>query len=240
MAEGLRERKKQRTRQHISDVATQLFIERGFDQVTVAEIAAAAEVSKMTVFNYFPRKEDLYLDRYQETRDLLLGAVRGRPAGRSVVEAARDLLIDLVRRRHPLGGILEGLPTFWEVVKESPALGDRLRQQGQELAEELAGALAEEAGVPAHDPTMRTVAGTIVTTIGVIYREALRRLFDGEPVDKVHADQPRLIEEQFALLSAGLADFGRPTRSTTSTSSPGQRTGSTKARRSSAKTRHAK
>ncbi len=63
MAEGLRERKKRQTRQHISDVATGLFLERGFDAVTIAEVAEAADVSVNTVYNYFPAKEDLFLDR---------------------------------------------------------------------------------------------------------------------------------------------------------------------------------
>ena len=69
--QGLRERKKRATHQAISNVATGLFLERGFDEVTVAEIAEAANVAKMTVFNYFPRKEDLFFDREEEGRVLL-------------------------------------------------------------------------------------------------------------------------------------------------------------------------
>jgi AcrR family transcriptional regulator len=82
-ADGLRERKKRATRQAISDVATQLFTERGFDNVTVAEIAAAANVAKMTVFNYFARKEDLFFDREDESRELPRAALAGRPPGES-------------------------------------------------------------------------------------------------------------------------------------------------------------
>ncbi|MFD0582588.1 helix-turn-helix domain-containing protein [Dactylosporangium darangshiense] len=75
--QGLRERKKRETRRLISDVATMLFVERGFDAVTVAEIAARAGVAPKTVFNYFPRKEDLFLDRLEELSAMVTAAVRG-------------------------------------------------------------------------------------------------------------------------------------------------------------------
>ena len=84
---GLRERKKQATRLLISNVATGLFIQRGFEEVTVAEIAEAAGVSKMTVFNYFPRKEDLFLDRHADRLAELTEVVRSRPPGVSPCEA---------------------------------------------------------------------------------------------------------------------------------------------------------
>lgn len=81
MAEGLRERKKRQTRQYISDVATGLFLERGFEAVTVAEVADAANVSVNTVYNYFPAKEDLFLDRSKGVIDRLSRWVRGRRDG---------------------------------------------------------------------------------------------------------------------------------------------------------------
>src|SRR5579862_3458949 len=84
---GLRERKKQRTRQLIADTAWGLFSERGFDEVPVAEVAREAEVSEATVFNYFPTKEDLVFHRMEAFEDELLDAVRDRPEGESIVEA---------------------------------------------------------------------------------------------------------------------------------------------------------
>ena len=84
---GLREANKARTRQAISDVATRLFIERGFENVTVAEIAEAAHVSVKTVFNYFSSKEELFFDRMDDVLDAIVAAVRERPAGTTVVEA---------------------------------------------------------------------------------------------------------------------------------------------------------
>lgn len=81
MSEGLRERKKRQTRQDISDTATGLFLERGFDAVTIAEIAEAADVSVNTVYNYFPAKEDLFLDRSVAVTGKLSRFVRGRDKG---------------------------------------------------------------------------------------------------------------------------------------------------------------
>src|SRR4051794_2681963 len=91
---GLRERKKHRTRREISDVATRLFERDGFEAVTLAQIADAAEVSVKTIFNYFGSKEDLYFDRAAELRESLLSTVRDRPAGTSVLDALHGLMRD--------------------------------------------------------------------------------------------------------------------------------------------------
>src|ERR1700734_564034 len=88
---GLRELKKSQTRQVIADVAADLFRRNGFDAVTVDDVAQAAQVSKKTVFNYFPTKEDLVFDRAEAREQALLAAVRERPAGVSVVESFRRL-----------------------------------------------------------------------------------------------------------------------------------------------------
>src|SRR5271154_4876561 len=90
--EGLRERKKRRTRQQISDVATTLFVVRGFDHVKVSEIAEIVGVSEKTVYNYFPTKESLLFDRTDETIERLVAALRGRPAGESPTRAMLDAL----------------------------------------------------------------------------------------------------------------------------------------------------
>ena len=89
--EGLRERKKAETRRRIADVATALFVQHGFDAVTVADVAEAADVSKMTVFNYFPRKEDLLLDRHLERLDAVRRAIAERPSGTAPVEAQASI-----------------------------------------------------------------------------------------------------------------------------------------------------
>src|SRR6058998_2688919 len=88
---GLREFKKQRTRQAIADAAMRLFVERGFDHVTVAEVAEAAGVSDKTVFNYFPTKEDLFYDEVPAREEALRQAIRGRRPGESILAALRRL-----------------------------------------------------------------------------------------------------------------------------------------------------
>src|SRR5689334_24521679 len=95
------------TRARIADVAARLFLERGFDAVTVAEIARVAGVSSVTVFNHFPRKEDLFLDRAADAVEVLRAAVRDRPAGVDVVDSLRAATLRLVDERHPLSGLNE-------------------------------------------------------------------------------------------------------------------------------------
>src|SRR6187455_2505993 len=124
----LRESKKRETRQRLSDVATELFYARGFDSVTVEEIAAAAKVSKVTVFNYFARKEDLFLDREDEVMLLLREALGERPKGQSPVDALRRLVDRLCEQKHPFARIDSQTIGWWRVVAASPSLKARLRE----------------------------------------------------------------------------------------------------------------
>lgn len=97
MAEpGLRERKKRRTRELIASTAARLFAERGYEHVSVLEIAAAAEVSEQTIYNHFPTKSALVLDRDQELRDKLTTAIRLRAPGVSPATAIRDVALSLI------------------------------------------------------------------------------------------------------------------------------------------------
>lgn len=116
-----------RTRARIADVATELFLERGFDDVTIAQVAAAVGVSKVTVFSHFERKEDLLLDRLPDAVEVLQSAVRERAEGVGPVEAFRTLALDLVDRRHVLSGLGEGVEPLLRTIAGSPALIARLR-----------------------------------------------------------------------------------------------------------------
>lgn len=161
MAEGLRERKKRQTRQYISDVATGLFLERGFDAVTIAEIAGAAEVSVNTVYNYFPAKEDLFFDRSKGVADRLSRFVRGRPAGESAAEAVLRELREEVEAVSPRVGLIEGYERFMRVVHDAPTLKARLWYLQQEVHDNLEVTLREETGAPAGDPLPGLMAGQI-------------------------------------------------------------------------------
>jgi AcrR family transcriptional regulator len=171
--DGLRERKKRATRQLISDLATRLFTERGFENVTVDEVAAAANVSKMTVFNYFPRKEDLFFDRGDEAQVLLRGALESR-GRRAPLAALRALAHDLTEQRHHLVKVTAGVASFWKTVAASPALRARSREMAEELERDLGQMLAASVGAPEGDPTARLIAALLLGAWRVALREALR------------------------------------------------------------------
>ncbi|MFF3544562.1 TetR/AcrR family transcriptional regulator [Streptomyces platensis] len=205
----LRERKKLRTRQRISGEATLLFIRRGFDNVTVAEVARAAEVSTMTVFNYFPRKEDLFLDRIPEARELIVRAVRERGTEESPLAALRRLVLALLAERHPLAGVGEGFERFWRTVLDSPALRARGREAVEEMEGALAGLLAEAAGGDAERPghDARLGAALTVAAIRVAYVDAAVRQLGGDPVDEVAVEQAEVLRRTFDALERALPGF---------------------------------
>ncbi|MFK4068768.1 TetR/AcrR family transcriptional regulator [Streptomyces sp. NPDC029674] len=161
MSEGLRERKKRQTKQRISDVATGLFLEHGFVTVTIAEIAEAADVSVNTVYNYFPAKEDLFLDRGEAVVDRLSGYVRGRRAGESAAAAVlRELRAD-VEGLSPGIGLFPGWADFMKVITEAHALRSRLWEIQQEALAHLTRTLAEDTGAAEGDPMPGLIAGQL-------------------------------------------------------------------------------
>jgi AcrR family transcriptional regulator len=190
-----RESKKRETRQRISDVATGLFFERGFEAVTIDDIAAAANVSKMTVFNYFSRKEELMLDREDDLKLLSFRqALRERPDGTSPIDALRALVQDLSGRKHPLCSVNAQAVNWWRVLAASPSLQARLR----ELADEAAEGLAIELAGPKPDGVTRLVAGMIVLTLRTAREEAIRLMERGGSAKKANAAFLALMEQGFS------------------------------------------
>jgi AcrR family transcriptional regulator len=202
---GLREQKKLATRQLLSDVATRLFAERGFDSVTVAEVAAAANVSKMTVFNYFPRKEDLLFDRQEEAEHLLHQAVRDRQPGETPISALRRLALRLLAERHPLSGLLDGSQGFWLIVEASPTLVGRMREVRQELEQVLARALAKDPATGLDELACQLVAGSVITAFGIVHRAAQLRLRAGESSATIYPDLAWQVNRLFDLIEHGAA-----------------------------------
>jgi AcrR family transcriptional regulator len=207
MAVGLRERKKRQTRQYISDVATGLFLERGFDAVTVAEIADAADVSVNTVYNYFPAKEDLFLDRSKGVVDRLARWVRGRETGESAAAAVLRELRDELTAVSPRLGLMEGYDRFMRVIHDAPALRSRLWAIGQEVLDNLEGALREETGAAPDDPLPTLIAGQInwvhQTVMAVIGREMMA----GRNPDEVSREVLVLLDEMEVLLSEKVLNY---------------------------------
>jgi AcrR family transcriptional regulator len=209
---GLRELKKERTRQDIARVAREMFRSHGYDPVTVEAIAQAAEVSKKTVFNYFPTKEDLVFYQADDRRAAVLAAVNDRAPGQSVLESFRALCLAQTealprfRESARLGGL-----GFYELVEANPALQRKAREVTASLVDALAEALAASAGRAGPDSTAVIVATTLVTTQRTLQRR-LRELAGTELTDAtVLRRHEREVNQVFDQLRDGLA--GYPTRS---------------------------
>lgn len=207
MEEGLRERKKRETRQRIADIAMGLFLQRGFDNVTVAEVARAADVSVNTVFNYFRTKEDLFLDRSEETEDLLARAVRERRAGETAVEAVRRDYFEALHEGDWRYGMAEGLDLFTQRVRESPALQSRVRMLDVHREERLARTLADETDADPDDLTPWLVAAQICAVVRTLTRHAAVRQMAGEDMSRIRADMREHAERAFDLLERGTGDY---------------------------------
>jgi AcrR family transcriptional regulator len=199
---GLRETKKEETRRDIADTAMRLFVERGFDHVTVAEVAALARVSEKTVFNYFPTKEDLFFDEVPKRQAALLAAVRGREPGESLVSALRRLQVgDCPRLCSP------GFAVFARIIEESPALQAKELEVMARFAAALAETIQQELGVDERDA--RIAAGLLVSVHRQLFRAARQQALAGRhgpaAVRRLRAD----LERAYQLLEHGLGELGR-------------------------------
>ncbi len=199
-SEGLRDRKKRETQAHILAVATRLFLVHGFDQVTIAEIAAAANVAKMTVFNYFARKEDLYFDRLDESIARIKGALDARKRSVSPVRAIQRLAHDLLDEHHPFAALAPSRVAFWQLVEESPALLARAREIAEELSAVLANQLAASVGKEP-DGVAWLLARSIVVTWQSAYAESLRAQRSNQSKAKVRAAFVDLVDRGFDMIA---------------------------------------
>jgi AcrR family transcriptional regulator len=206
---GLRERKKQRTRQLIAETARQLFVEHGFDKVPVAWVARAAEVSEATVFNYFPTKEDLVFQGMEAFEAELLQAVRDRPAGEPAAAAFGRFVTEprgvLATQDEQTARYLLGVSNM---IAGSPALQAREREIFARYTASLAALLAEETGAAPTDLAPRVVAAALVGLHAQLIGYVQRRLAEA-PVDRAQLVRDLQAEGQRALqvLEAGLARY---------------------------------
>ena len=160
------------TRQAISDVATRLFMERGFDRVTIDEIAEAADVGRMTVFNHFPRKEDMFFDREQEGHDLAFDAIRSRAPGTSPIQALGLLAHQMIEQPSEAFPLLADTRAFVETAQASEALKARARQMRDDFVRALAVVLADGVERPANDPDAHLAAALIAATWSTAFTRA--------------------------------------------------------------------
>jgi AcrR family transcriptional regulator len=213
--EGLRERKKRMMRQLISDTATAMFLERGFEEVRVAEVAAACEVSEKTVYNYFPTKESLVLDR-EEPMAADIRRVLG-PGGvpMSPIQAALELIAAELSRMYDHWGEdhhrpddLTMIRRFAEMLENTPPLRAAQRDMMDRLVDVAAESMAARAGVDPDDPEPQIAADALLGLWRVQYR-AMRKYSDGKRSATEVRD--RVLDEvrrAARLIDTGLWSFG--------------------------------
>ena len=208
---GLRELKKQQTRQLIADTAWRLFADRGFDRVTVAEVAREAQVAEATVFNYFPTKEDLFYHRLEAFEAGLGEAVAARAVGEPALAAVRRYLLAsdglLAQVEAGDADALQRLRTVNRVIAASPALQAREQQAMASSASRLAELLAAETGGAADDVTARAAAGALLGVQRALVDHVRRRVLDDDEPARLAADVRDLGGRAFALLERGLGDY---------------------------------
>jgi AcrR family transcriptional regulator len=203
---GLRELKKERTRQLIADTALRLFADRGFDQVTVAEVAREAEVAESTLFNYFPTKEDLFFSQMEAFETRLVVAVRDRPPGESALSAFQRIVLDGTARL-AADQVADLIAQAARLIARSPALQAREREVVARATEALASVIAAEtkSGKDAVEPW--ALAGSLLCVQRALVRHVRARVLAGRRGPGLAADAKAQTKRAFALLEKGFADY---------------------------------
>jgi len=200
--ERLRERKKRQTRDTIAAAALALFLEHGYDAVTVADVAVAADVSEKTVFNHFPAKEDLVFANSEEKLSDRAEAIRSRPPGTPIArvfEAQTMWLLDQIE-----SGELDRMMTVPRLVRSSPALLGRLMSAWEQEAATLTAAVTDDAD----DLIAAAAVRSLVWAHRIVFRAAMRRLIAGDEPADVARDLRIEAERVYAQLDRGLAGYG--------------------------------
>jgi AcrR family transcriptional regulator len=192
---GLRERKKQRTRQALIEAAMRLYRENGYEAVTVAAIAREAEVAPRTFFGYFESKEDVFLSRGDDRLELLVQAIRHRDRRQPILAAVRPVL--LRDREAGRRGQAPNRPDLGQLLQH-PAVRARLRERWNRWEDTLADAIAQDVGAKPGDPEPRVVAAALTGAIRIAAFTA-----------QEHPRQRKEIAERaFRLLASGLSRYG--------------------------------
>ncbi|TDW15763.1 TetR/AcrR family transcriptional regulator [Kribbella kalugense] len=202
---SLRERKKVQTRAAISAAAISLFIEHGFDQVSITQVAEAADVSRRTLFAYFPTKEDLVVHRFADHEDEPARVVRGRPAGQSPLAALHEHYLDALRRRDPATGLTDGPEqlSLYRLLRSTTPLMARMLQFNESAETQLAAALRETADTA--ELPARLAAAQIVSVQWTLSIANYERAVAGTRSDDAYPAAAAAADQAFALLAGGLS-----------------------------------
>jgi AcrR family transcriptional regulator len=206
-SEGLRERKKRAAREAIATTARRLFAERGFDAVTVAEVAAAADVAEKTVFNHFPTKEDLAFAGREEGIAQFVTAIAQRPPGSSVLDVFRAMTLTVLEVF--VAGGDDDLLAVARIIHGSPALQERLTVGWESGAAAITAAIAGPSGAGEDDLMPAIVARTLWFTHRSIFRSALTALVAGEDRERVAARLRVAADRAYDQLGGGLSEYGK-------------------------------
>jgi AcrR family transcriptional regulator len=207
---GLRARKKQQTRQLIADSARRLFAERGFEEVSVSEVARAADVSDATVFNYFPTKEDLFYSGLERFEDQLLAVVRDRPRGESIVDAVGRFFLQ------PRGFLASDDPQavarlleISRMVAESPALLAREREILSRYTDSLARLIAEQTSAAVDDLRPAVAAAALIGVHRALIEHVRQQILAGDhDLARLRRSTRSAGKKALALLDQGLGNYG--------------------------------
>jgi AcrR family transcriptional regulator len=207
--EGLRERKKRLTRQRISDMATTLFLTRGFDHVKVSEVAESAGVSEKTVYNYFPTKESLVFDQADEAIERLAKSLRERDPSQSPTKAiVTAMKQDLARYEWVTAELSEMyMPRFAQMVSDHPSLRAAWNEHGRRLVEVAREVLAENAEVDPREPEPLVAAHALVALHELGYEALVRHVAEGLKGAELRAAVESEIDRGARLLDTGLWSF---------------------------------
>jgi AcrR family transcriptional regulator len=193
---GIRQRKKQRTRQALRQAAMKLFLERGFDATTIADITAAADVAPRTFFSYFQTKEDVVLDEVAQRFDQAHKTLQQRPQGEPLLVAFRRAALEIAADMQTRS---DQEQTVARVIRTTPAIQARIRDRTGQWEEQLAATIADERGADADDLDSHVVAAALVGLLRSVQRVALAA--------EMQLDLPTLMDHAFDLLESGLAPF---------------------------------
>jgi AcrR family transcriptional regulator len=202
LAVGPREQRKRRTRRALIDAAERLFGERGFDRVTVAEVAAAAGVSVKTLFQHFRSKEDLLFADEDVMLEQLTSAIASRPPAQTPLDAIRSWILDELADEDP-----ESLDRYHRMIGSSPVIASRLRGMWDHYEIGIARTLADEANEATPSPRTRLAAAQLTALVRVLTSSEVRAFVARHPAGDQRQGLADWVQQASQMTADGLGEY---------------------------------